>query len=110
MAVDPTLVELASNLVAIDSINPVLEPGAAGEGEVARFVAGWLRDAGLEVTVEDAAPGRPNVIGVARGRGGGRSLMLNAHMDTVGVTGMEAPFAPTVRDGRLHGRGAGDMK
>ena len=110
MAADPTLVELASELVRIDSINPDLEPGAAGEGEVARFVAEWLRAAGLEVTIEDASPGRPNVIGVARGSGGGRSLMLNAHMDTVGVAGMESPFAPVVRDGRLHGRGAGDMK
>ena len=110
MAADPTLVELASELVRIDSINPDLEPGAAGEGEVARFVAEWLRAAGLEVTIEDASPGRPNVIGVARGSGGGRSLMLNAHMDTVGVTGMEAPFDPVVRDGCLHGRGAGDMK
>lgn len=110
MVADPTLVDLVSELVRIDSINPVLEPGAAGEGELARFVAAWLRDAGLEVTVGDAAPGRPNVIGVARGRGGGRSLMLNAHLDTVGVTGMDAPFAPSVRDGRLYGRGAGDMK
>ena len=110
MAADPTLVELASELVRIDSINPDLEPGAAGEGEIARFVAEWLRAAGLDVTIEDASPGRPNVIGVARGSGGGRSLMLNAHMDTVGVTGMEAPFEPFVRDGCLHGRGAGDMK
>ena len=110
MAADPTLVELASQLVRIDSINPDLEPGAAGEGEVARFVAGWLRDAGLDVAIEDAAPGRPNVVGVARGSGGGSSLMLNAHMDTVGVAGMEAPFEPVIRDGCLHGRGAGDMK
>jgi len=110
MSGDPTLLELASELVRIDSVNPVLEPGAAGEGEVARFVAGWLQAAGLEVTIEDAAPGRPNVIGVARGTGGGSSLIMNAHLDTVGVTGLEAPFVPSVRDGRLHGRGAGDMK
>ena len=68
------------------------------------------RAAGLEVELYEAAPGRPNVVGVARGSGGGGSLLLNAHMDTVGVAGMESPFAPAVRDGRLHGRGAGDMK
>src|SRR5579871_12353 len=82
------IVELARQLVAIDSVNPDLVPGGAGEGEIARFVAGWLDRAGLEVTWDEPAPGRPNVIAVARGHGGGRSLLLNAHMDTVGVAGM----------------------
>jgi acetylornithine deacetylase len=104
------VVRLLSDLVAIDSVNPSLVPGAAGEGEIARFVAGWLEEAGLEVEVSEAAPGRPNVIGRLRGRGGGRALMLNAHMDTVGVTGMDAPFAPRIEGDRLYGRGAYDMK
>lgn len=102
--------ELLRQLVAIDSVNPELVPGGAGEGEIARFVAGWLERAGLEVDVEEAAPGRPNVIGIARGSGGGRSLMLNAHMDTVGVAGMERPHDPVTEDNRLYGRGAYDMK
>ena len=76
--------ELARALVAIDSVNPDLIPGARGEAEVAGFVADWLERAGLDVTVEEAAPGRPNVVGVARGSGGGRTLLLNAHTDTVG--------------------------
>jgi acetylornithine deacetylase len=101
---------LAAELVAIDSVNPELVAGAAGEREVAAFVAGWLERAGLEVEVWEPAPGRPNVVGVARGRGGGRSLLLNAHTDTVGVAGMERPFEPRVEDGRLYGRGAYDMK
>jgi acetylornithine deacetylase len=104
------LAELTGRLVAIDSTNPDLVPDGAGEEEIAAFVAAWLRDAGLEVDVHEAAPGRPNVVGVARGTGGGRSLLLNAHMDTVGVAGVADPFTPVVRDGRLHGRGAGDMK
>src|SRR6516164_1431159 len=83
------LIDLVRELVAIDSVNPDLVPGGAGEGRIARFVAAWLERAGLEVTVEEVAPGRPNVVGVARGHGSGRSLMLNAHMDTVGVAGME---------------------
>jgi acetylornithine deacetylase len=102
--------ELVAALVAIDSVNPDLVPGGAGEAEVADFVAAWLREAGLEVELEEAAPGRPSVVAVARGSGGGASLMLNAHMDTVGVDGMERPFEPEVRDGRLYGRGAYDMK
>jgi len=99
-----------SALVAIDSVNPDLVPGGAGEAEIAEFVAAWLGEAGLDVEVDEAAPGRPSVVAVARGTGGGASLMLNAHMDTVGVEGMERPFEPVVRDGRLYGRGAYDMK
>lgn len=102
--------ELLRQLVAIDSVNPDLVPGGAGEGEIARFVANWLERAGLAVTVEEAAPGRPNVIAVARGSGGGRSLLLNAHMDTVGVGGMQRPHEPYIEDNRLYGRGAYDMK
>lgn len=103
-------VDLLADLVAIDSINPDLVPGAAGEEELARFVAAWCKRAGLEVEVEEVASGRKNVIATARGSGGGRSLMLNAHMDTVGVDGMQEPFAARVTDGRLYGRGAYDMK
>jgi acetylornithine deacetylase len=96
--------------VAIDSVNPALVPGAAGEAEIAAFVARWLGERGLEVTVDESLPGRPSVVGVARGSGGGAALMLNAHIDTVGVDGMRRPHEPEVRDGRLYGRGAYDMK
>jgi acetylornithine deacetylase len=105
-----TTEELVAALVSIDSVNPDLVHGGAGEVEIASFVAGWSRDAGLEVEVDHPAPGRPSVVAVARGRGGGASLMLNAHLDTVGVEGMPSPFSPVVRDGRLYGRGAYDMK
>lgn len=104
------ITELLRQLVAIDSINPDLVPGGAGEENIARFVAGWLLQADLEVHLDVPAPGRLNVIGIARGTGGGRSLMLNAHMDTVGVAGMERPHDPYIQDNRLYGRGAFDMK
>jgi acetylornithine deacetylase len=106
---DAALTELAARLVAIDSVNPSLIDGAAGEREVADFVATWCRDAGLDVEAVGPAE-RPSVIAIARGSGGGRSLLLNAHLDTVGVAGMEAPFEPRIEDGRLYGRGAYDMK
>jgi acetylornithine deacetylase/succinyl-diaminopimelate desuccinylase family protein len=106
---DPTI-DLLSRLVAIDSVNPSLVPGAPGERAVAAEVANVLRSGGLDVEVTDAAPGRPNVVGVLRGRTPGRSLMLCGHLDTVGVAGMTAPFDPAQRDGRLYGRGAQDMK
>ena len=104
------LAELARSLVAIDSVNPELVPGGAGEAEVAGAVGSWLERAGLDVTVEELAPGRPNVVGVARGTGGGRTLLLNAHTDTVGTAAMRHPGEARLEGGRLWGRGAYDMK
>src|SRR5215217_1907940 len=100
------LVDLLNKLVAIDSVNPDLVPGGAGEGEIARFVADWLANAGLEVVLQETAEGRPNVVAAVKGTGGGRALMLNAHMDTVGYVGMERPLHPYVEGNRLYGRGA----
>jgi acetylornithine deacetylase len=104
------LTALTAALVAVDSTNPDLAPGGAGEAEIAGFVAGWLRAAGLAVEMHELAPRRANVVAVARGSGGGRSLMLNAHMDVVGAGGMEGPRTPRVEGDRLYGRGAYDMK
>jgi acetylornithine deacetylase len=59
--------------------------------------------------VSEAAPGRPNVVAIARGSGG-RSLLLNAHTDTVGLGGPRGALDPVVEDGRLYGRGSYDMK
>jgi acetylornithine deacetylase len=102
--------ELAAQLVAIESINPDLGTGGSGELELARFVAGWCERTGLETKLTELVPGRANVVAVARGSGGGRSLLLNAHLDTVGVAGMSDPFVPRLEGGRLYGRGAQDMK
>jgi len=102
--------ELAARLVAIESINPDLGTGGSGEDELARFVAEWCERAGLETTLTEPVPHRPNVVAVARGTDGGRALVLNAHMDTVGVAGMTDPLIPRLEGGRLYGRGAHDMK
>jgi acetylornithine deacetylase len=106
---EPAL-QLLKRLVAIDSVNPSLVSGAAGEQAVARAIAEHLRGLGLAVEVQDAAPGRPNVVGTLEGRAPGRSLMLCGHIDTVGVAGMTRPFDPAERDGRIYGRGSQDMK
>jgi acetylornithine deacetylase len=106
---DPVL-DLLRDLVAIDSVNPSLVAGGAGEGAIAAHVADVCRRGGLDVQVQEAAPGRPNVIATLEGRAPGRTLMWCGHLDTVGVAGMDAPFAPVVRDGCLYGRGAQDMK
>jgi acetylornithine deacetylase len=101
---------LLAALVAIDSINPSLVPGAAGEARIAQFVHTWLSQRGIEAQLHEAAPGRPSVLGRVPGRGAGRSLVLNAHLDTVGVAGMTDPFQARIDNGRLYGRGAYDMK
>ncbi|MBL8093412.1 MAG: ArgE/DapE family deacylase [Anaerolineales bacterium] len=102
--------ELLADLVRIESINPDLVPGGAGEGAVAVFVAEWLGQNGIEAQIEEVQPGRPNVVAWLHGTGGGRTLMLNGHLDTVGVAGMTEPLTPHVTDGQMHGRGSYDMK
>jgi acetylornithine deacetylase len=109
MTTDPAI-QLLRDLVAINSVNPTLVPGAPGEAAIADAVASTLRRIGLDVTIEDAGGGRPNVVGVLEGRSKGPSLMFCGHTDTVGVAGMSDPFTPVERDGRLFGRGAQDMK
>ncbi len=102
--------ETLARLVQINSINPTLAPGAPGEKQIAKFIAGSLRGCGLTVETLEPAPGRTSVLGRLSGTGGGRSLMLNAHCDTVDVAGMAEPFSGAIRDGKLYGRGAYDMK
>ena len=105
------LTKLLSDLVAIDSTNPDLVPGGAGESKLAQYIANWLRQAGLLVQLIKSTPGRPNVAAVARGHRGGttegraaRTLLLNGHMDTVGAANMPHPHEPVIRDGRLYGQ------
>ncbi|MDJ0350356.1 M20/M25/M40 family metallo-hydrolase [Cryobacterium sp. PH29-G1] len=108
-ASDP--VAILQHLVRIDSVNPDLVPGAAGEATLAAWCGDWLVGQGFDVTVLEHTPGRPSVVGRKRGSGTGRSLMLNAHLDTVGVATYEGdPFSGDLRNGRVYGRGAIDTK
>ena len=108
---ESSLVKLLKDMVRIDSVNLSLVPGAAGETEMAEYCADCMRGLGMETTVYAVEPGRPNAVGVLKGGGGGRTLLLNGHTDTVGVDYMAIdPFQPEVKDGKLYGRGAYDMK
>jgi len=97
-------------LVQMNSINPTLAPGAPGEREIAAFIKESLESIGLRAEILEPEPGRTTVLGRLSGTGGGRSLMLNAHCDTVDVPGMAEPFSGAFRDGKVYGRGAYDMK
>lgn len=126
--IDDKLVRsLLRDLVAIDSVNPSLVPGARGEGEIGRFLCEFLRRQGIEAQLEEAAPGRANVVAqigaskppappeparvtAAAGEKFHAGLAILAHMDTVGAGDMQDPFTPREQDGRLYGRGALDIK
>ena len=104
-------VALARALVVTPSVNPEIEESGAGEAAVAELTAGWLRGWGLTVESSEVAAGRWNVVGSLEGDGVGPTLLLNGHLDTVGVAGMSVePFGGELKDGRLWGRGSCDMK
>ena len=107
--IDSTI-DLLRDLIAVDSVNPSLVVGGAGESQIAQLIANRMRCSGLDVEITEVTPGRPNVIGVIDGHTPGKTLMFCGHTDTVGVESMERPFDPVLKDGRVYGRGAGDMK
>jgi acetylornithine deacetylase len=98
------------DLVRIDSVNPRLVPGAAGERAIADYVAAELRELGMVVDQHEPEHGRVSVVGRLKGSRPGPTLMFNAHVDTVAVDEMDEPFSGELRDGRVYGRGAFDMK
>ncbi|KAM0355211.1 hypothetical protein ACHAPU_001077 [Fusarium lateritium] len=105
-------VALTQTLVRINSASPDLgsTPGP-GETAIARYVAAWLEHRGIETHWVEYTKGRPSVVGVARGSGGGKSLMFNGHIDTVTLAGyVDDPLSGKIVDGRLYGRGSADMK
>ena len=103
--------ELLKELVKIDSVNPTLVPGAKGEEEIAEYVVQWLKALGLKTKIDKIEAKRANAVGTLKGTGGGRSLMLNGHIDTVGYDYMTIdPLKPVIKEGRMYGRGTFDMK
>ena len=105
------IIQKTKDMVQINSVNPSLSPGGKGEAELGTYVADVLSDLGLDVKLYKLKPDRVNVVGILKGAGEGRSLLLNAHLDTVGVDGMIIdPFGAEIRNGRLYGRGSQDMK
>lgn len=104
------LTNTLADLVRINSINPFFNGGETDESAIATHVAGELERLGMRVLSRSPEPRRTSVVGTLRGTGGGRSLVLYGHMDTVNVEGMDDPFSAEIRDGRMYGRGTYDMK
>lgn len=100
---------VAQELVRIDSVNP--RCGGGGEKGVVEWIRAWLEHRGVETHVVEEVEGRPSVVGVVRGTGGGKSLMLNGHVDTVTLEGYDGDaLSGEIEGGKLYGRGAADMK
>lgn len=103
------LTDTLARLISINSVNP--EWNGPGEAEAGTFVREFLEGAGLEVWVDEVLPGRANIVARLPGRDTSRSVLLEAHLDTVSVADMTIPpFDPVIRDGRIHGRGSCDTK
>ncbi len=101
-----SVVELTSELVALNTVNPALVPGAPGERAAVELLASRLSSAFDVRVVGDE---RPSLV-ASRISGRGRVLALNGHLDTVGAGEMVDPFSPRIEGDRLYGRGACDMK
>ncbi|KAL2876904.1 hypothetical protein SGCOL_007929 [Colletotrichum sp. CLE4] len=110
-------VTLTQILTSIDSSNPDLSKASgAGEGEIAHYISAWLQHRNFEAHWLEETQGRPSVVGVLRGTGGGKSIMLNGHVDTVSLSSYSPDLDPLSGElkedegGRIYGRGSADMK
>lgn len=108
---------LLLDLVSIDSVNPSLVPGGAGEERVAQYLAEYATSIGFPARLDYVTPTRPNVVAVMGSKASGEEglterhgLILNGHTDVVGVQGMADPFKPRVDGDKVYARGAADMK
>ena len=113
MTLQPTFersLRILKSLIEIESVNPNLVPGGAGERHIGEYLLSLLQAEGISSSLEEVCPGRFNVVARVRGASPGPRLLLNGHLDTVSVEGMAAPFKPVEKDGKIFGRGALDMK
>lgn len=105
------ILKLLQRLIRIESVNPSLESNGSGEKKIGKFLQKYLKKIGFEVVVQKVTPRRFNILGIKKGKGRGKNLILNGHMDTVGIKGMEiAPLQGENKNGRVYGRGSADMK
>ncbi len=105
------LVKTLQQLVSIESVNPSLDCNGKGENEICLYLAGILEEMGVETEILRFGDNRGSVVGVIKGSGEGKSIMLNGHIDTVGIANMDIDaLNPKIEEGKLYGRGSEDMK
>lgn len=105
------LLKVLQDLIKIESVNPKLSSGGSGEYAIAYHIGNYLKEMGLEVNFQAIEEKRVNVIGILKGAGEGKTIMLNGHTDTVSLGGMNIePLNPVFIDGKVYGRGSLDMK
>lgn len=110
---DDDPVALTQALVRIDSSNPALgsKPGPGETTEIAKFICSWLEHRDIDAHWIESVKGRPSVVGVVKGSGGGKRLLLDGHTDTITLLGYDGDaLDPKIENGKLHGRGSADMK
>ena len=115
MPANEDLIELLCDLIALPSVNPEQDAERTelphGEARVADYVQRYFQPLNVRIERQQALPGRDNVLVHVPGADrSARPVLLEAHMDTVDVQGMDDPFTPRVEGGRVHGRGACDNK
>jgi len=102
--------DILFELIRIASINPTLVSGGSGEQAIAEQLCGLLKSEGIRSELQTVAPGRFNVLAEVQGSSPGPRVLLNGHLDTVSIAGMKQPLVPVLKEGRVYGRGAQDMK
>jgi acetylornithine deacetylase/succinyl-diaminopimelate desuccinylase-like protein len=106
--IEPEITRFLSDLIRVNTTNP---PGK--ETAAAAFVAEFLSREGFKSEIIESAPGRGSVVSRLKGSGEKPNLLLLSHLDVVAANPVEwtvDPFAGTVKDGYVYGRGAYDMK
>lgn len=100
------LINLCQELIRIPSHKDI----QGREKRIASFIVDLLKKENIEVALQEVVEGRSNVIGRIKGADGLPTLLFNAHMDTVRPYGMKNPYGAKIKDGKIWGRGAADMK
>jgi len=108
---DDAATTLLEDMVRVESVTPWLIPDGSGERAIAGWIAAWLADLPVDLSLDEIEPGRINTVATLRGAGGGRSLIVNAHADTVGFANWaDRALEPAIDGDRMVGIGCADDK
>jgi acetylornithine deacetylase len=104
------LTETLIKLIQIDSRNPSLCSDGPGEIQTVEYLGELYKKLGIPYKIYKLSDKHANIVAKIKGKGYGKTLLFNAHIDTVGTEGMENPFSGEIKNDRIYGRGSQDMK